>query len=565
MKKKLAIIGGGPGALFLFKRLVENKRTDFTVDLFEATDRLGSGMPYSTTGANREHVTNVSGNEIPELITSVEEWIRELPEEKLAKYAIDLKWFNEYMVLPRLLFGEYLHDQFVLLLEKAAQTGIQARVHFHCRVLDLVDLPEKNKLSLELEGKGHVEFDSAVICTGHAWPLENEGRVPGYFDSPYPPAKLKIKINHTVSIRGSSLTAIDAIRTLSRENGVFTEESPHALCYQRNPGSEQFKIEMHSRHGLLPGIRFHLDDPHLSKESLLTRQEIEDHRKTNDGFLSLDYIFEKDFKEVFRTRDPAFYEFIRSFSLEEFVDSMMSFREAGDPFIFFKAEYEEARQSIRKRKSVYWKEALAILSFAINYPAKHFSAEDMQRLQQTLMPLISIIIAFVPQRSCEELIALHEAGVLELIQAGNESRIEAQAEGGIIFRYRDEAGVSQEKRYQTYIDCSGQKHLNAGDFPFKSMVKKGTVRDATLVFRSSEKGLFEKKQGNTDVREINGQFYLKVPGIDIDDHFRVVEKNGNHHPRIHMMAVSFMGGLNPDYSGLDFSEEASGLIVPDLH
>ncbi len=468
------------------------------------------------------------------------------------------------MVLPRLLFGEYLHDQFVLLLQKAEQRGIQARVHFNCRVLDITDLPEKNKLSLELAGKEWVEFDSAVICTGHAWPMDKEGRVPGYFESPYPPAKLKIKINHAVSIRGSSLTAIDAIRTLSRENGVFTELAPHKLIYDRNRGSEEFKIDMHSRHGLLPGIRFHLEDPHLSKNTLLTRQEIEEHRKSNDGFLSIDYIFEKDFKEVFRIRDPAFYEFIRTLTLEEFVESMMSFREAGDPFVFFKAEYEEARLSIQKKKSVYWKEALAILSFAMNYPAKHFSAEDMQRLQQTLMPLISIIIAFVPQRSCEELIALHEAGVLELIDAGNESRIEAMPEGGIVFKYNDEAGIQHEKKYQTYIDCSGQKHLNMDDFPFKSLVKNGTVREATLPFRSPEKALGEKNRGHADVKETNGQFYLNVPGIAIDDHFRVVDKNGNHVSRIHMMAVSFMGGLNPDYSGLDFSEEASGLIVQDL-
>jgi len=31
---------------------------------------------------------------------------------------------------------------------------------------------------------------------------------------------------------------------------------------------------------------------------------------------------------------------------------------------------------------------LAVLSFAMNHLAKYFSAEDMQRLQKVLMPLI---------------------------------------------------------------------------------------------------------------------------------------------------------------------------------
>ena len=53
---------------------------------------------------------------------------------------------------------------------------------------------------------------------------------------------------------------------------------------------------------------------------------------------------------------------------------------------------------------------LAVLSFAMNYPVRYFSAEFMQRLQKDLMPLISIVIAFMPQGSAEEMLALNEAG-----------------------------------------------------------------------------------------------------------------------------------------------------------
>ena len=86
-----------------------------------------------------------------------------------------------------------------------------------------------------------------------------------------------------------------------------------------------------------------------------------------------------------------------------------------DPFDLFKGEYIEAEKSIKRKESVYWKEMLATLSFAMNYPAKYFSAEDMLRLQKTLQPLISIVIAFVPQTSVKEMLALHNAGLLELI------------------------------------------------------------------------------------------------------------------------------------------------------
>jgi hypothetical protein len=108
-----------------------------------------------------------------------------------------------------------------------------------------------------------------------------------------------------------------------------------------------------------------------------------------------------------------------------------------------KVEYEEAARSIEKRQSVYWKEMLGVLSFAMNYPAKHFSAEDMQRLQKTLLPLISIVIAYIPQSSCEEIFALHDAGVLEIVSVGDDSNVEPAEKGGAIYHYADDTGKEQ--------------------------------------------------------------------------------------------------------------------------
>ena len=74
MRKKIAIVGGGPTGLFVFKRLVESGQADFEIDLFESKSDLGKGMPYGADGASVEHITNVSGNEIPELPISLKEW-----------------------------------------------------------------------------------------------------------------------------------------------------------------------------------------------------------------------------------------------------------------------------------------------------------------------------------------------------------------------------------------------------------------------------------------------------------------------------------------------------------
>lgn len=564
-KKRIAIIGGGPSGLFIYKRLIESGFKNIEIEIFEKKSALGSGMPYSPEGANAEHVTNVSDNEIPQLVTSISEWVLTAPDELLKKYAIDPKKFNEYKVLPRLFFGHYLSAQFDLLQEIASMCSISTQVHYECTVLDIIYDNEAKAVWVEtLEVK--TKFDDVIICTGHNWPIQFEGKIKGYYDAPYPPSKLAKKLNHSVAIRGSSLTAIDAIRTLARNNGQFYKEDNGSLHYKADDECSDFKIIMHSRNGLLPAVRFHLEDSHLNNDSLLTPEEIELHKKNNNGFLSLDFLFQKDFKEIFIQKDIDFYNSIKDLSIEEFVAKMMELRESLPPFQLLKAEYVQAEKSIKRQESIYWKEMLGVLSFAMNHPAKYFSAEDMQRLQKVLMPLISIVIAYVPQESCVELLALHQAGILDLVSVGTESEVEPQSEGGIVYRFFDENNKEKVVYYKTFVDCIGQPHLSYEDFPFKSMRTQKIITPATLRFKSAELGSIAATElGHSKVvHDTNNNFYLNVSGIAINDNYQIIDQYGAYNKNIFIMAVPYISGFNPDYSGLDFCEAASLCIVNSI-
>ena len=576
-KKRIAILGGGPSGLFMYKRLVDTKRKDLIVDIFERKKQLGTGMPYSPEGANEEHITNVSGNEIPELVTSVAEWIKTVPRDTLLRYHIDLEKFNDYKVLPRLLFGQYLSAQFALLQQQAKIQGLFTTIHYDSQVTDIIDYPAQEMVQVQIAGKELYEYDCVIICTGHNWPAKHEGVIPGYFDSPYPPAKIAIKVNHPVAIKGSSLTAIDAIRTLARHNGTFTKDGDGKLSYTVADDSEGFSMMMHSRNGMLPAIRFHLEDSHLLKDAVLSHEIVNQVRSENNGFLPLDYVFEKNFKEILKDKDPDFYAEIAPLDIEAFVTLMMDLRERLPAFQLFKAEYAEAAKSIKRKESVYWKEMLAVLSFAMNYPAKYFSAEDMLRLQKVLMPLISIVIAFVPQSSVEEMLALHDAGVLDIISVGEDSYIETEEKGGIVYHYTAEtsAGLPPENSdehhgkqavyFQTFVDCVGQPHLSYEALPYPSMVTNKTVSPARLLFNDAAAGAKEMADGNKNISiDYKGNYCLNVPGITINDSFEVVDDYGALNERIYMMAVPYIGGYNPDYSGLDFCEAASAAIVTSI-
>jgi uncharacterized NAD(P)/FAD-binding protein YdhS len=564
-KKSIALLGGGPGGLFMYKRLIESGNKNLDIHIFERKAFLGSGMPYSREGANEEHVTNVSDNEIPVIFSSIEEWLKIAPKQILKKYKIDPDRFNQYKVLPRLFFGEYLSAQFELLRLQAEKTGVFTKIHLNSNVTDIEDDPSNQVTFVEIDHQKRMPFDFVVICTGHNWPRKYEGTVPNYFDSPYPPSKLALELSTPIAIRGASLTAIDAVRTLARHNGHFREGADGKIFFELNKNSGDFRLVMHSRDGLLPAIRFHLEDSHLSKSGLLSKKKMIIHAVDNEGFISLDFVFENDFKKLFIEKDPDFYQQIKNMNLESFVDSMMAMRENKDAFELFKEEYLEAEESIQKRKSIYWKEMLAVLSFAMNYPAKYLSAEDMLRLQKVLMPLISIVIAFVPQSSCRELMALHDAGVLTLVAVGEDSRVIPNTTGGAMYRYTREDGTEVKTSFEVFVDCIGQPHLSFKDFPFRGLVAGQTISQSKVRFKSNYAGAVQKDINNLVELDPDGYYYLKVPGITINDKFQVLHLNGQQNERIYVMAVPYIGGYNPDYSGLDFCEAASESIIKSLN
>ncbi|GAA0886590.1 hypothetical protein BCY89_00335 [Sphingobacterium siyangense] len=558
----VAIIGGGPSGLFMYKRLVEKNIAGLKVSIFESRKQLGAGMPYSYEGATPEHLTNVSDHEIPALVSTIEDYVQSLSETTLRSYGIDVDDFNRYKVVPRLLLGRYLSEQFMLLKRMADEKGIETQIHLGSQVSDIIDLESQTQVKIMVGSTDTYIVDKVIICTGHKWPTRYEGNVEHYFESPYPPSKLALKTDHAVGLRGASLTAIDAIRTLARHNGSFEALETGELRYQIDPGSENFKLLMHTRSGLLPAIRFHQEEPFLANKLLISEEELMLNRLENEGFVSLDFLFDRNFKAQFKEKDPDFYAIVEKLSLEDFVEAVLSLREQKDAFEGFRQEHEQALKSIRRRQSIYWKEVLSALSFTLNYPAKYMSAEDMLRLKKVLMPLISIVIAFVPQSSSRELLALHDAGRLEVVNVGTDSRIEPASDRGANYFYTDESGIEVKTHYKTFVDCVGQRPLDFEEFPFKSLVDNGNVSPAYLRFRSVEQAKEQMLAGNDHMFVApDGAIFLQVPGVKIDDSFRLVDHSGNASQRLFMMAVPYMGGYNPDYSGLDFCAATSEIIA----
>ncbi|MEP6628457.1 MAG: hypothetical protein ABJA32_10760, partial [Ginsengibacter sp.] len=174
------------------------------------------------------------------------------------------------------------------------------------------------------------------------------------------------------------------------------------------------------------------------------------------------------------------------------------------------------------------------------------------------------VIAYAPQTSVEEMLALHEAGLLEVIGVGEDSYVEPGVDGGATYHYVDPTGQKISMPYQTYIDATGQPALSFSSLPYKSLLNEKTVSQAKIKFRDPENAIKEKEAGNQNVIIDQNGYYLNVPGIAINDNFQVLDEFGAYNERIFMMAVPFISGYNPDYSGLDFCEIASKRVVKSI-
>ncbi|WP_294231866.1 FAD/NAD(P)-binding protein [uncultured Chryseobacterium sp.] len=561
MKKtdSIAIIGGGPAALFAVKHLISEKVLPDILYIFEKSDRLGAGMPYSERGACREHVANVSANELPHLPETLTEYIKRKPYHEDPDFS-DYRNINEYQVIPRLLLGNYMEEQFKLLLNEARKLGADIKVHKETAVTD-IHRKEDALFHITTERDETFVCSRVILCTGHHWPKKYEEQVKGWYDSPYPPSKFTTPTDHAVAIRGTSLTAVDAVKTLARLNGTFTKKD-HEYTYTRHENSQNFSMTLFSKRGYLPALRFHSEGSPYSEGWIMSQDEIYEYKQKNGGFVDLDYIFERNFKKPLQKKNEKFYNEIKDLSIEEFVKKMLSIRDELDSFELFKAEYSEAQKSIERHQTIAWKEMLAAFSYAINYPAKHFSAEDMMRMRKTLLPLISVIIASLPQSSYHEMIALYNAGIIDLISVEDESHVEPDENEGIVYHFSDAAGNKKSEHYRLYIDAIGQQPVQFNDIPFEGLRTDGSISSGYLKFKDKNKGMEAFEEDRSHILKIEPDyFYLRVDGLNINDHFQALDYYGEATENLYIMAVPYIAGLNPDYSGLDFCDTAGKRVA----
>ncbi len=534
----IAIIGGGATALYLLKAFVQRNEPNLQLSIFERGEAFGAGMPYSPEWNNTEHELNIASKELPELAIEPHDWLREQDAALKQTYGLKDSDINEDIVLPRILFGKYLESLFKHYLSEAKAKKLSVKLYPSENILNVA---KENHSFKVVSTNAQYDFDYVIVATGHSWPLADESH---YLASPYPLRKLKLISNQRIGILGSSLTAIDAIRTVAREHGEFLTTTS-GLKFRQNTNTPNFKITMHSRKGLLPNIRYHLEHPRIRKYEYISKEDIMRNIEQNNGFLSLDYVYKTSYLDTLKLKDPQTYQEIKDLSIEEFCAYYFA-REGVKDFSTYETKLALMKETEKLRTPLYWKEAMEDTIYTLNFHAKNLSAKDMLRLRNYIMPIYNHVVMFVPYRSVEELIALYRAGVLENMELGFNADLlngEISYQGTVL-------------RYDLLINCIGQANMNIEDFPFKDLVRTKVVTQAKIP--ADNLALSDLPQGC-----MLKDNYLYLPGLAIDDAFQAVNDEAEE-SKLYLVSIPFIRGFNPDLSGLPLLNDVAKMVMGNI-
>ena len=543
MVAKIAIIGSGPTGIYTLRGLLAAE-LPLSITIFEIEPDPGKGTPYHPDINDQAMLANIASVELPEICESLVAWLRRQSDADLLRLNVSRANIQEREFYPRVVLGEFLQSQFEQLVRQGRSNGHVIDVKPRHRVQD-IQLQEADiqlmVSSADDEQKAYA-FDHVVMATGHDWPENTEVRA-GYFSSPWPAAVLKNIPPGKIGILGTSLSAIDALITVSTAQGSFYLDPAGILQYHASADGEPFHAAMMSRKGLLPEADFYCDYPYRPLEFCTT--ETVDARIQQGSANLLDDIFEM-FKRELAACDPDYAGKIglSLLTVDTVASAYFAEREAVSPFIWAASNLAEAEQNKLNRYTVEWRYAILRMHEVIARAIPYLDETDLDRFHKKLKTVFVDDYATVPHQSIQRLLALRRAGKLDILKLGNEYVISTEGiKKGAVVLYGE-----NKVAFDAFIDATGQTARSADDIPFPTLVKQGVIKPATT--RAS--ALIDSRT--------EGEF-VRTGGIDLDDAFRPKFEN-NLCNELYCASISFLLHKLPFVQGITSAHDI-GKIVSD--
>lgn len=496
-ERRVAIIGGGPSAMYLLEAFVALPRLGFSalpaeILVVEKRAEFGVGLPYD-----------------PDVV---------LPDHNLAA--------NEQV--SRIEKGRELRVRFHRAARELRRHGVAVSLLDGTAVVDLVPVPG-GTFRLALSRGGVEEVAIAILATGH-W----EGRVPGTGEAPvcgpWPAAGVQAACagKERIAVLGTSLTAADVAVSAALAHGRFVRAGTRLVF--RPGGARAPRITLMSRTGALPRVAgygvtagFGVDDGRERFDHALTPASVARLRNAQGGFVRLQQVYRR---------------FVRDAQLSgALLPGMPARRGPGEVRVRddlarlaaaladdrglarFRLDALRARESVRARVHLPWQALIWQKTNIFRDCYGLYPAEDRVLLDR----YATVVLAHqrpLNLANAERLLALARAGVLELRRLGHDYRLEwsgpdrpVRVLGGAVDGHR---GVEAD----VLVHATGQTaDLAASDDPLvAALLRRGLVGPRLVPFLSERAGAAARSDPRAGRRvvQVEGRYRYDAGGIDVD-------------------------------------------------
>lgn len=453
--ERIAIIGAGATGTYALGALTRGVNASCFV-VFESSDCAGPGLAYSDHINDPHALSNIAGIEIPPLFETLNDWAVLQPRSKLEAWGIAGSAENMRAFFPRIVLGAWLADQFASIVQ---QSAIPVTLNMGAQVLDIVALPHGCRIDWRSSDGAvhHDEFDRVIVASGYG-PItlgdhngaERTGKAASF-------AAQDIRSPH-IGILGSSLSAIDAAVAIAMNRGNFVERDG-TLAYEPYA---RWRATLFSRNGLLPEADFWFPHPLLELDHFTPEAAMACVRG-EDGDLDRLFVL---FARALKVNAPEWSQSIdlANASADDFAERYFASRRVNGPWDHARDNLAQVKQWQENHATPSWR--IAILKahevFAAVLPS--LGPTDLARLHKGLKRVFTDNYAAVPHLSIERMLALHNAGVLDVVALGNDYEISPTGELAWRIRSSDWAGHVDD-----LIDARGPQAAPLNHFPFPTL------------------------------------------------------------------------------------------------
>ncbi len=458
MGETFAIIGCGLTGTSAFCQFIRNLRekagsrhlghAGIRIAVVEKQGFFGPGFPHSDEFVMPCHMINTCAEEMgiePDDPRDFKEWAeaqydRPAPRNAAFPKANELK-ADSCTYYPRPVMGEYLRSRFMESVETARELGCEVSLYPRCEVLEAAEKGEKLTLRIkEIEAGGifFLEADRVLLATGHWFNQSNDTR---FFSSPWPARALLegIPRGASVAVLGSSLSAVDAVLTLTSEGEFF--RAPSGELEYRCPSPPR-KIALCSRKGILPKVRGKMGG---YKNRFLTQgnvQRLLNNRGEEPALEGLFRLLRLDLEAVYG--HPVPWAEVTSPSLP--------------PIETLQRDLEKAEDGDGPQGELLWQTVLHQSFLMAREVYLHLTADDKMRFEKQHSTLFFSYAAPMPPVVAGKLLALMKSGIVQVIKLGEAySLLKDTAGKGYEILYRGPHGGTIRDGYDYLVDAIGQE------------------------------------------------------------------------------------------------------------